>query len=99
MNKDNTDSNRDQWRPNNEERPPNRSVSIDEARLDLSNQIARRAYRLYLEGGAQHGHDLGHWLKAEAELFAERAALRADQPPLITDVPKQGSKPRQGIVL
>ena len=99
MNKENTAGNHDQWRPNNEERPPNATVSIAEARLDLSNQIARRAYRLYLEEGAQHGHDLDHWLKAEAELFAERAALRADQAPLIPDVPKQGSKQRQGVVL
>ncbi len=97
MNKESTSSNRDQWRPDNEERPPHPALSIDEARLDLSNQIARLAYRLYLEGGAEHGHDLDHWVKAEAELYGERADLRADQPRLISDLPKQGSQQRQGV--
>jgi len=99
MNKDSAITNHDQWRPNREERAPNPAGSIDKARLDLSNQIARRAYRLYLEEGAQHGRDLEHWLKAESELFGERAALRADQSRLVTDVPNQGSKQRQGVVL
>lgn len=30
--------------------------------------VARRAYELYLERGAETGHDLDDWLKAEAEL-------------------------------
>jgi hypothetical protein len=34
--------------------------------------IARRAYELFLEGGALHGHDLDHWLSAERELREDR---------------------------
>ena len=30
--------------------------------------IARRAYELFLERGAEAGHDIEHWLRAEAEL-------------------------------
>ena len=32
------------------------------------NEIARRAYELYLEGGCLDGRDLDDWLKAEREL-------------------------------
>ena len=35
-----------------------------------SDEIARRAYQLFLEQGAQHGRDLEHWLTAERELDA-----------------------------
>jgi hypothetical protein len=31
-------------------------------------QIARRAYELYLARGGQHGHDEQDWLQAEREL-------------------------------
>ncbi len=31
-------------------------------------EIAHRAYVLFLERGGEHGHDLADWLKAEAEL-------------------------------
>jgi hypothetical protein len=30
--------------------------------------IQARAYEIYLAHGAQHGHDLDHWLQAEYEL-------------------------------
>jgi hypothetical protein len=30
--------------------------------------IAHRAYELFLAGGAMHGRDLEHWLRAESEL-------------------------------
>jgi hypothetical protein len=33
-----------------------------------SDDIARRAYELYEQGGFQQGHDLDHWLVAEREL-------------------------------
>lgn len=32
--------------------------------------ITRRAYQLFLEDGAVHGHDMDHWLRAEQELTA-----------------------------
>jgi hypothetical protein len=35
-----------------------------------ADEIARRAYELFLQQGAQHGRDLEHWLTAERELGA-----------------------------
>jgi hypothetical protein len=37
-------------------------------------EIARRAYALFLERGARHGDDLADWLRAEAELARGRNA-------------------------
>ncbi len=34
-------------------------------------QIARRAFLLFLERGAKHGHDIEDWLRAEQELMAD----------------------------
>jgi hypothetical protein len=43
--------------------PPPLSMSTD-----LSVDIARRAYELYLRRGAEHGRDVDDWLQAEREL-------------------------------
>ena len=32
--------------------------------------VARRAYRIYESQGSQPGHEVEHWLEAEAQLFA-----------------------------
>jgi len=32
------------------------------------DEIARLAYHLFEEGGGQHGHDVEHWLQAQAHL-------------------------------
>jgi hypothetical protein len=40
-----------------------------------SEAIARRAYELFLEEGAVHGHDVDHWLSAERELQAAPAPM------------------------
>ena len=40
--------------------PPPATVSDDE--------IARRAYDLFLSRGCEHGHDVEDWLQAESEL-------------------------------
>jgi hypothetical protein len=32
------------------------------------DEIAQRAYELFLSSGAMHGRDLEHWLRAESEL-------------------------------
>jgi hypothetical protein len=32
------------------------------------DDIANRAYELFLSNGARHGRDLEHWLQAESEL-------------------------------
>lgn len=39
--------------------------------------IAERAYQLYLERGGEHGDDLRDWLRAEEQLIEERTAQLA----------------------
>jgi hypothetical protein len=41
---------------------------------DLSAEIARRAYEIWLNEGTGHGCDLDHWLRAEREIKAPRKA-------------------------
>ena len=46
-----------------------RVMNDDESRIGVSrDRVAERAYELYCEGGCEDGHDLEHWLQAEAEL-------------------------------
>ncbi len=33
-----------------------------------TDNVARRAYQLYLARGCEHGHDIDDWLQAEHEL-------------------------------
>ena len=33
------------------------------------DEIARRAYELFLQDGERHGRDLEHWLAAEHEMY------------------------------
>jgi hypothetical protein len=40
------------------------------------DEVARKAYFSYENGGSQPGHDVQHWLKAEADLIAERNLTR-----------------------
>ena len=35
------------------------------------DEIARLAYYLFEEGGGQHGHDVEHWLQAQAHLCTD----------------------------
>ncbi len=37
-----------------------------------ADEVARKAYYCYVNEGSQPGQDVQHWLKAEAELIAER---------------------------
>jgi len=39
-------------------------------------EVARRAYFTYVNQGSQDGHEVQHWLQAEAELIAERNQTR-----------------------
>ena len=41
------------------------------------DEVARRAYFSYLNQGSQSGHEVQHWLQAEAELLAERNRTRS----------------------
>ena len=40
------------------------------------DEVARKAYFTYVNEGSQPGHDVQHWLEAEAELLAERNRTR-----------------------
>jgi len=40
--------------------------------LPWADEVARRAYFTYLNQGSMPGHDVQHWLAAEADLLAER---------------------------
>ena len=45
-------------------------------------EIAGRAYELYLQRGAEDGYDLDDWLRAEHELAREQAEATAPRPKL-----------------
>jgi hypothetical protein len=40
------------------------------------DEVARRAYFSYVNEGSLPGHDVQHWLDAEAQLLAERNLTR-----------------------
>jgi len=40
------------------------------------DEVARRAYFSYVNQGSLPGHEVQHWLEAEAELIAERNLTR-----------------------
>jgi hypothetical protein len=40
------------------------------------DEVARKAYFAYENHGSLPGHDVQHWLKAEADLIAERNLTR-----------------------
>jgi hypothetical protein len=41
-----------------------------------AEEVARRAYFTYVNQGSLSGHEVQHWLAAEAELIAERNLTR-----------------------
>jgi hypothetical protein len=46
------------------------------ARRPAPDEIARKAFDIYVTRGGEHGHDLEDWLKAESELLAELVSRR-----------------------
>jgi hypothetical protein len=40
------------------------------------DEVARKAYFAYENNGSRPGHEVQHWLKAEADLIAERNQTR-----------------------
>jgi hypothetical protein len=40
------------------------------------DEVARRAYFTYVNEGSRDGHEVQHWLAAEAQLIAERNLTR-----------------------
>jgi len=57
----------------------NTTASAESA--DLSVEIARHAYEIWLNEGAGHGHDLDHWLRAERELTARPLGRAGESSP------------------
>jgi Protein of unknown function (DUF2934) len=46
---------------------------------ELTEEIIRkRAYQLFELHGCQHGHDMEHWLEAEAEVTGRKSGTSAD---------------------
>ena len=41
-----------------------------------ADEVARKAYFSYVNQGSRQGHEVQHWLAAEAELIAERNLTR-----------------------
>ena len=59
---------------------PTSAAGIDQNEIGFtpsSDEVARKAYFAYENQGSQPGHELQHWLKAEADLIAERNQTRA----------------------
>lgn len=48
------------------------AISGNEISKPTNEEIAARAYGIYVSEGRTEGRDMDHWLRAEAELIAER---------------------------
>ena len=56
---------------------PSAAMNQDEANFTPSpDEVARKAYFAYENLGSKPGHEVQHWLKAEADLIAERNLTR-----------------------
>jgi hypothetical protein len=70
--------------PNQNHEPGSASQSTASADLPQNetgfrpsaDEVARRAYFSYVNEGSKPGHDVQHWLTAEAHLLAERDRTR-----------------------
>lgn len=68
-------------KPADDSRPA--TDALNQSRLDFApsaDEVARRAYFSYVNQGSRSGHDVQHWLVAEAELLAERDLTRTHAP-------------------
>ena len=69
---------------NQNQKPAGASVSaavvdLNQNEIDFApppDEVARKAYFSYENQGSLPGHDVQHWLEAEAELIAERKLTR-----------------------
>ena len=58
---------------------PAPATDLNQGGIDFApspDEVARRAYFSYVNQGSQQGHEVQHWLVAEAELIAERNLTR-----------------------
>jgi Protein of unknown function (DUF2934) len=60
-------------------RPPTPAALPKQTAIDFRqsrDEVARRAYSIYRDQGSPQGHDMQHWLEAEAQVIAARKAGR-----------------------
>jgi hypothetical protein len=58
----------------NSQKPPNsEETSMGDGQMMHEEEIRKRAYELWEEGGSQHGRHMEHWLNAEKEVQARQA--------------------------
>jgi hypothetical protein len=55
---------------------PKKQGKKTQALAPTTEEVARRAFEIFLERGGEPGHDLDDWLQAELELLREYAARR-----------------------
>jgi len=58
---------------------PTSAATFNANEIDFTpapDEVARRAYFTYVNQGSPDGHEVQHWLQAEAELIAERKLTR-----------------------
>jgi hypothetical protein len=59
--------------------PLTAAAKVNQGEIDFvpsPDEVARRAYFSYVNQGSLPGHDVQHWLEAEAHLLAERNLTR-----------------------
>jgi hypothetical protein len=55
------------------------AVNLNQNEIDFAtspDEVARKAYFSYVNQGSRPGHEVQHWLEAEAHLLAERNRTR-----------------------
>jgi hypothetical protein len=55
------------------------AINLNQNESDFApspDEVARKAYFSYVNQGSRDGHEVQHWLTAEAELIAERNRTR-----------------------
>ena len=58
---------------------PASAADLNQNEIDFApspDEVARRAYFSYVNQGSLNGHEVQHWLEAEARLLAERKLTR-----------------------
>jgi hypothetical protein len=58
---------------------PTAAMALSQNEIDFvpsPDEVARRAYFTYVNQGSLPGHDVQHWLEAEAHLLAQRNLTR-----------------------
>jgi hypothetical protein len=60
-------------------RPASAMTTLSQNEINFTpapDEVARKAYFTYVNQGSPDGHEVQHWLQAEAELIAERQLTR-----------------------